>query len=115
MADGAARMEAVLLLLLRIASFAGGATTILEMGVLPTICRNPVFRVMMDIAPQARGFHSVQPHADSAQSCSVWWGYSSCNERCDVHQKCWCLVPELARTLIRSLHTQRSMWTLNRV
>ena len=33
-ADGAARLEAVLLLLLRIAGFAGGATAILEMGVL---------------------------------------------------------------------------------
>merc|ERR1711871_769284 len=41
------------------------------------------------------------------QAHNIWWGYSSCDERCDVHQKCWCMVPELACTMIESLHAQR--------
>ena len=104
-ADGAARMEVLLLLLTQVATFARGVKELVQEGILQAISRNRAFLSTVDIAPHRAGADMRHGSGIEPPQRGEWWGYATDGERCEIH-RCWCMVPDLARVMLRSVYSE---------
>jgi hypothetical protein len=104
-ADGAARMEVLLLLLTQVATFARGVKELVQEGILQAISRNRAFLSTVDIAPHRAGARMRHGSGIEPPQRGEWWGYATDGERCEIH-RCWCMVPDLARVMLRSVYSE---------